>query len=125
MPAETPGLAITSKGEVNIVEIVDPKAFDEPGIQPIQEQLDDLVSRSGTGCKILMDFSVVPTLTSSALGVLISVHRRVRNQEGQLRMCGFQPAVEDILAITKLNGLFKISRSHTEALDSMALDSML
>jgi anti-sigma B factor antagonist len=104
-------------GDVTVVELTDKKILDEISIGQIGEQLAPLVSRSDSP-KLVVDFSSVNHMSSSALGMLITLHKRVREKGGQLRMCCIQPAIYEVFVITRLNEIFQILPSRSEALES-------
>ena len=119
MQQETPRLKITTEGNVTVVEITDRKIIDEVNISQIGEQLNALVV-DGQSPRILLDFAGVSHMSSSALGMLITLHKRVREKGGQLRLCNIQPGIYEVFVITRLNEIFQIFRSRAEAMDSLA-----
>ena len=70
--------------------------------------------------KMVLDFSCVSHMSSSALGMLITLHKRIRERNGQLRLCNIQPAIVEIFAITRLNEIFQICKSRAEAMESLS-----
>jgi len=86
----------------------------ETEAHPFERELLALVDQGAT--KIIVDFSDVSFATSSCLGALMVVHKRVRPQGGYVRLAGPQPLVQRILEITKLTRLFGSYRTVREAL---------
>ena len=86
----------------------------ETEAHPFQCELLALVDQGAT--KIIVDLSDVSFVTSSCLGALMVVHKRVRLQGGYVRLAGPQPLVQRILEITKLTRLFGNYRTAREAL---------
>jgi anti-sigma B factor antagonist len=72
------------------------------------------------GPKLLLDFSNVDHLSSAALGMLINVNNRIRQKNGQLRLASIKPQIFEVFVITKLNKLFRILPTRTEALSSFS-----
>jgi anti-sigma B factor antagonist len=68
--------------------------------------------------KILLDFKNVDHLSSAALGMLINVNNKVKQQNGQLRLAGIKPQILEVFEITRLNKLFKILPTRADALAS-------
>jgi anti-anti-sigma factor len=81
---------------------------------PFQRELLALVDQGAT--KIILDLSDVSFVTSSFLGALMIVHKRVRQRGGYVRVASPQPLVRSILEITKLTKLFGGYRTAREAL---------
>ena len=119
MPEQSPLLNVTADGDVTVVELTDRKILDEISISQIGEQLASLLSPAANP-KMVMDFAHVVHMSSSALGMLITLHKRVREKGGQLRLCNIQPSILEVFLITRLNEIFSIAKSRQEALASLA-----
>ena len=118
MQEENPRLCVTVSGDVTVVELTDRKILDEVNISQIGRELNGLVTRSDDP-KVILDFTNVVHMSSSALGMLITLHKRIREKKGQLRLCNIQPSIYEVFVITRLNEIFQISQSRQEALDSL------
>ena len=117
MHAENTRLHVVAEAGVTVVELADRKILDEINITQIGEQLNSLVAQSRKP-KMLLDFTSVAHMSSSALGMLITLHKRVREKHGELKLCGIQPAIYEVFVITRLNEIFHISPSRQEAISS-------
>jgi len=51
--------------------------------------------------------------------VLITVHKHIRERQGQLRLCSIQAAIHEIFVITRLSAIFQICRTRQEAIGSL------
>ena len=100
-----------------LVVLTDRKILGEMEISQISEQLNGLVAESDRP-KLVLDFSAVAQMSSSALGMLITLHKHIRERDGQLRLCGIQPSIYEVFIITRLNEILRICRSQEEALSS-------
>lgn len=119
MQEQEPRLKLSIDGQVTIIELMDRKMLDEVNILQIGRQLNDLVAQSDKP-KFVVDFSNVVHLSSSALGILITLGRQIREKDGQLRLCGIQPAIHEIFLITRLSEVLHICSTRGEAIESMA-----
>jgi anti-sigma B factor antagonist len=117
MPEASQRLNITDHKDVKVVDFVESKILDEANIADIGQQLTGLVEAKDRP-KILLDFHRVDHLSSAALGMLINVNNRVKQQNGQLRLSNIKPQIMEVFEITKLNKLFKILPTRAEALAS-------
>ena len=117
MQERTPRLTVTNEGDVIVAELVDKKILDEVAITQIQEQLSAVLAPT-TEPQLVMDFSRVAHMSSSALGMLITLHKRIREKNGELRLCGISPSIYEVFVITRLNEIFKIVQTRREALAS-------
>ncbi len=118
MAEPTPALQITQRDDVTVVELTERKILDEININQIGEQLYSLVTRQAEP-KLILDFSNVSHMSSSALGMLITLLKRVREKEGQLRLCNIQPAILEVFRITRLDGIFQINENRQDAMASL------
>lgn len=56
----------------------------------------------------LFDFSGLNAIDSSGLGVLVSIHKRVKEREGSLVIKGLNGEVKNIFELTRLTKVFEI-----------------
>ncbi|HKI96083.1 MAG TPA: STAS domain-containing protein [Gemmatimonadales bacterium] len=66
--------------------------------------------------KILIDFSDTGYIDSSGLGALVSLSKKLRESEGELRLAGLNDDLRTLFELTKLDTLFRIDASPEEAL---------
>jgi anti-sigma B factor antagonist len=115
---KTPRLRVAAIGGATVVELTDRRILDEVSISEIGEQLFSMVVRAAAP-KFVLDFSGVAHMSSSALGMLITLHKRVREKGGELRLCGIQPAIMEVFVITRLNEIFSIASTKEQALETL------
>ena len=108
-----------SDNGITAVELTDKKILDEVSISQIGEQLNALVAQSPSP-KFILDFTAVGHMSSSALGMLITLLKRIREKNGQLRLCGIRPSIYEVFAITRLNEIFPILPTKEEALKGLS-----
>jgi anti-sigma B factor antagonist len=118
MQQELPRLNVSTQGDVTIVELTDRKILDELSISQIGERLQGMVAKAPDP-KFILDFANVGHMSSSALGMLITLHKRIREKKGQLCLSGIQPPIYEVFVITRLNEIFEIRPSKEEALQTM------
>lgn len=92
---------------ITIVEFVQSRVLDEANITEIGQHVGSVIDASDKP-RILLDFASVDHLSSAALGMLINANNRVREKNGQLRLCSIRPQILEVFAITKLDKLFRI-----------------
>ncbi|MEO5800808.1 MAG: STAS domain-containing protein [Gemmatimonadales bacterium] len=66
--------------------------------------------------KFLLDFSKTAYIDSSGLGALVSISKKVREAGGDLRLAGLNEDLRSLFELTKLDTLFTISETPSEAL---------
>ena len=119
MAEQVPRLKASKQGDVAVVELVDKKILDEAAISQIGEQLYGLAA-AGPTPRMVVDFANVAHMSSSALGMLITLHKRVREKGGLLRLCNIRPSIYEVFVITRLNEVFSICSSRSEAVNEAA-----
>jgi anti-sigma B factor antagonist len=117
MAEATPRLRISREKDVHVVEFVQNRILDELNISEIGLELTNLLAGRDRP-RLLLDFSAVDHLSSAALGMLINVNNKVREQNGQLRLAQIKPPILEVFQITKLNRLFRICATRAEAMAS-------
>ena len=110
-----PPVSVSSQKDIRIVEFTNNKILDEGNITDIGATLGSLIDEVGQP-KLLLDFATVDHLSSAALGMLINVNNKIKQKNGQLRLANIKPQIFEVFVITKLNKLFKILPTRTEAL---------
>ena len=114
MPAEAK-LLIQKVGDVTVVDFEDARILDTFQVEELGKQLYHLVDAQNRK-KLILDFSKVQFLSSSALGILLDLHRRAKAIKGEVVLCGLRPEIKQIFDIMKLNKLFKLYPLEAEAL---------
>ncbi len=116
MSSESQGnLEITEQKNVTVVEFQDRKILEELLITQIGEKLDLLVGTQDN-MKLLLTFKNVEHLSSAALGMLITLHNKVKETEGRLMLSDINPQIYQVFEITKLDRLFEIHPTAQQAL---------
>ena len=110
-----PPLSVSEERGIRVIEFTNSKILDEANIAEIGNTLNVLIDETENP-RMLLDFSTVDHLSSAALGMLININSRVKQKNGQLRLANIKPSIYEVFVITKLNKLFKILPTKTEAL---------
>lgn len=117
MAEEKPHLTVIEQDRVSIVKFSDRKILEELAIREIEEELSRLVDSKET-INLLLTFQNVEHLSSAALGMLIKLNERVAKQRGRLKLSDIRPQIYQVFKITRLNKLFDIHGSASEALSA-------
>ena len=72
----------------------------------LEQRLDELTDTGATN--LVVDLNAVEFLDSSALGVLVGVHKRLTAAGGSMRLVCSQPRIERIFAITRLTEVISV-----------------
>lgn len=66
--------------------------------------------------KLLIDFTKTGYIDSSGLGTLVSISKQAREEGGELRLSGLNEDLRSLFELTKLDTLFAIADSSSQAL---------
>ncbi len=108
MEQEQSYLKIEHSLDETFVTINEPRLLDEEIIKEIQAILLGIVD-SGKHNKMLLNFSEVEFLSSSFLGTLIKVLKRIREKNGELTLINIAPQILKVFKITQLDKVLTIA----------------
>ncbi len=117
MAESTKPLTVTPVKDVSVVEFTNNRILDESVLEDIRGTLGQLVEAAPVP-KLLLDFGHVDHMSSAALGLLINMHKSIREKNGQLRLCAIQPQIYEVFVTTKLNKVFRVLNTRAEAMES-------
>jgi anti-sigma B factor antagonist len=83
-------------------------------VQNFKQQLETLINEGNT--RIMLKFKEVSYINSLGLGVLTSMLRLTKKENGDIKLFDLNPSVKDIFNATRLNKVFEIYDSEEEAL---------
>ncbi len=107
MGQPSPQIAVKYEQNATVATLTSEKILEEQDIRALEEALMPLIAQAEIK-NMVIDFSNVKFLTSSALGLLIRVNKKVRESSGNLRLCSIDPRILEIFRITRLDSVFDI-----------------
>ena len=107
-------LIMEQRGNVSVINFLDKKILDEMHIQEIGEELFGMIEKGKT--RMLLNFENVDYLSSAALGKLITLNKRIKEEDGQLKLTNIKENIYEVFRITKLNKIFEIYDTEEAAL---------
>jgi len=116
-----PKIAVEYIDNVAVATLTDKKILEVIDIQALENSIIPLVERK-QNINLVLDFSNVEFLSSSALGLLIRVSKKIYESNGHLRLCGIAGSIMQIFTITRLDKIFQILPDRHEALESLQND---
>ena len=118
--AGAPQLLVHQIRDVTIVNFNDPSLLDMMQVEQIGKELHKLVDERAYK-KILLDFTKVKLLSSSALGVLITLQKKAREIKGRVVLCGLRPELRKVFKITSMDRLFDFYDDESAGLASFGV----
>jgi len=108
--------------DVTIVNFQESSILDTARIEKIGEDLYELVDIKNRR-KLVLDFTKVQFLSSSALGVLVNLKKKSTAIKGTLVICGLRKELMKVFEITNLKKLFTFCADEKEALAKFDITS--
>ena len=110
-------LDIREIGDVTVVGFRDPRVTNPLEIEELGRQLYQVLEFKNCA-KMVIDFSPVEFISSSTIGKLISLNRKVKLCKAGLRLCSMRPEVREIFHFCNLERVFDIRESQADAIAS-------
>jgi anti-sigma B factor antagonist len=107
-------ITVEKRDDVSIIRFKQSDILDQINIQEIGDEMNKLVEAT-RGIKLVVDFKGVEYLSSTVLGKLITLKRKVDAQNGRLRLCNIKKAILEVFSITKLDTIFEIRTTLDDA----------
>ncbi len=113
--AEYRRLDINEVGDVTVVRFRDQRIVEDINIHELGKELFRLTEVDRRE-KLLLNFSAVNFLSSSALGQLVTLDKKVKANSGVLKLSNICPEIFEVFTITKLDRWFDIKDDEADAL---------
>jgi anti-sigma B factor antagonist len=110
-------LVVQKIGGVVVVTLGGSSILEAAAIDALGRRLFELVDEQAHR-KILLDFTQVKFLSSTMLGVLIRLQKRLQAINGRLAIYGLRPELHKVFKITRLEKLFNFYDNEQDALNS-------
>jgi len=104
-------------GDVTAVSFQQTQMLDAMTIERMGTTLKQLIEGKENG-RFVFDFSSVTYMSSSALGMLIGLQRRILQEQSQLKLCGIRDDIMEVFHITKLDTVFDIYKDAHGAIEA-------
>lgn len=110
---------LDTMNDVAVVTFNEPRLTETDVINSLGQQLYGLVEDAGYK-KVLLNFSNVQFMSSTMIGKVMGLHRKLTPQGGEVVVCCLSPALRLPFRITQFDKLIPIYDDEFSALDSMA-----
>ncbi len=112
-------ITLEEHGDVLVVRFKMRLLNDEENIEQLGQELFSLVEQANW-LKLVLDLTNVEYLTSSVLGKLITLHRKLHRNQGKMVLFGLSDGVDAILRTSKLLTYFAIAENRDAAIAQLA-----
>ena len=112
-------ITLSEHGDVLVVSFKMRLLNDEENIEQLGQELFSLVEQANW-LKLVLDLTNVEYLTSSVLGKLITLHRKLHRSQGKMVLFGLSEGVDAILRTSKLLTYFAVAENRDAAIAQLA-----
>ena len=105
-PRET-NLIVENGTDVTLVTFQDENILEEQQIRRLERALLPVV-RQNEQKRLVLNFQNVKFMSSSFLGLLVKIHKRVIEMDGHLQLFNLDPKIHKVFEITQLVRVFDI-----------------
>lgn len=106
---------VTERDEIVVGTFCVPRLTEEQNVEQLGQDLFALIEHFDKK-KVVLDLASVEYMTSSVIGKLITLHRKMHRREGCLVLCELQPEVREVMRLSRLIDYFKLADSVDQAL---------
>lgn len=114
-----PRISVDYTDKAVIITFTDEKILEDKDIAAIQQAIMAVVEQTQR-ISLVLDFSNVKFLSSTVLGLLIRISKKVYERDGQLRLCNINPKIYEIFKITRLTKVFEIYSDTENAVEGLS-----
>lgn len=114
-------ISVETKDDILIIYFNYRKILDEVIIQPIAQELQEVIPQA-TGKKILLDWCDVDYISSTMVGKLFLFDKKCKAAEITLKMCSITGAIMEDLISQRLHKIFDIELNERQALAAFAAE---
>ncbi len=107
----------TASGEVRVVSIEAVRLVDGPMIEQCYREIVEVVDKTEEKC-VLLHFGRVAFMSSSALGMLVRIHKKCKEYNVDLKLSDIIPDIRQVFKLTALEKVFDIHGDLAQAMDA-------
>ena len=105
------------KGEIRIISIDEARLVEGTAMEQCYREIVEVLDKTEESC-VVLHFGPVAFMSSSALGMLVRVHKKCKEYKIALKLCNITPDIRQVFKITGLDKLFDIHDDVSQAIDS-------
>lgn len=111
-------------GEVRVLSIEAVRLVDGPIIEQCFREIVDTVEKTEEKC-VLLHFGRVSFMSSTALGMLLRVHKKCKEFKIDLKLSNIAPDILQVFKLTSLDKIFAIHKDAAQAIEAFRKGSRL
>lgn len=107
-------LQTEAKDDILTIRIEDERLVDPTFLTRLFDDLQAILSKT-TEDRVIIDFSAVKFMASSALGKLVQFQKKSKEYNAKVKLSGICPEIYEVFKITKLHKVFDIAKDEPTA----------
>ena len=107
-------LQSAAKDGILTIRIQDERLVDPTFLERLFDDLHAMLNET-TEERVILDFSAVKFMASSALGKLVQFQKKSKEYNAKVKLSGICPEIYEVFKITKLNKVFDIEKDEPTA----------
>ena len=108
-------ITLRTSGAVVVAEFTKGELKDEREILRVLDKLGDLVEKRNK-VQLLLNLSGVTYISSSGLGAIVSLMKKIAAKEGGMKICCLRPDVREVFEVMQLDRIIPVVDTEQEAL---------
>ncbi len=118
MDKTDPIISLEYKNDITVATLTRERILEDTDIQQLEDALLPLIQQN-ENINLLIDFSEVKFLSSSVLGLLIRISKKIYEKQGKLTLCSIDQKIYEVFKITRLEKVFDIKQDKQQAIDQL------
>jgi anti-sigma B factor antagonist len=110
MEYKEPDIKIEEGLDTTFVTFNDMQILEAGHIDKLKELLTPVIKKAANG-KLVLNFVNVESLSSAMLGILLTIHKRMREQRGNMELWNLNKNIIKVFEITQLTKIFNIQNN--------------
>ena len=113
---ETKLFEVNQHGSVTVMTLVSQDTMDHLLSNELQTAVVSFVEKERPQ-NLLVDFNSMRRFSSETINALLRARKRLAAYQGEMKLCGMQPAIRDVFRVMRLDGtVFEIYDTAAQAL---------
>lgn len=111
-------LSVSKVKDVTVVALRDTSILDALVVEAISRELTTVVEQESSP-KFILDLRGLQSLTSSMIGVFLTVHKTVQKRGGKVVLCGLRPQLQKVFEIANLDRVLSFAEDGASAMAAL------
>ncbi|MFH1378112.1 MAG: STAS domain-containing protein [Planctomycetota bacterium] len=108
-------LITTVQNDIAVVSFKESRILDERNVQAVAAELNKLIDDEYR-IKMILNLENVQYLSSAVIGRIAALYKRIKAENGELKLCHVRKEILDIFKVTNLDKVFDIQPTLENAL---------